>query len=153
MLNFGTLRFNKQEVAFRELHGLGVAMRRGDLFETEHSGLKILRAIHSKPMTLSELVNMVSQSYNLANEIVRQDTVDFVVDLINRKLIIADQSLPNLFSEFGSESSLIKCWKIARTQAYRCGADALFDDGAINLPSSEALRVINEEKKFSDVAS
>ena len=82
------LKYNDHEVAFREVAGIGLAMRRGELFEVEGVGLDILQEIRQKSITCSELCETLTKRYRVPLEKVSSDVSQFVQELYSCRLIL-----------------------------------------------------------------
>ena len=70
--------FNHAEVAFRMVADVGVAMRRGDLFEVDGAGLELLRTLRRDDVTAHELATVLGRRYNVSEELASTDVRDFL---------------------------------------------------------------------------
>lgn len=119
--------FNYTQVAYRELYGLGVLMRKSNLFEVEKVGLDIVNALYIKPHSLVDLSNLISTKYMIPPNIALADMLDFIIELVIRKIIKLLNSVGNTFineAETYHKLALqnsnqhppttLKCWTYAR---------------------------------------
>jgi len=133
--------FNARETSFREIAGLGIAMRRGDTYEFEGGALDLFREIHkgSKTVTRKSLAHQLSAKYNIPYCDAWTDTLDFTQQLLDTQLIHdRAQSQYVATSALGAirTTQQLKCWDIARTRkiplkckfdlTYRCNIACKF---------------------------
>src|ERR1044072_2679185 len=108
---------NDAEVAFREVAGLGVAMRRGDFFELSGTALELFRAIRDCEATDVALASILVDAYGISPVVAYADVRDFLTALDAAGLAIGPDSGVRTV-ELATAPSLVTkspvCWEIAR---------------------------------------
>jgi len=133
------LEFNAKGVAFREVAGIGVAMRRGDLFEVEGSSLDLFREIVRKRTNCSSLATILTRRYGIPLSQALQDVEQFVSQLYSRRLLLKPvMSYPDRDLHSGDANAVdnFRCWALAREEhiplkcklnvTYRCNVACKF---------------------------
>jgi len=137
--------FNQREVAFRELGNIGVAMRRGDLFEFEAIGVEIIKEIRAAPTTCLQVARRLAQRYQIPCDRAFSDVCAYVSQLSKCNLVeISEDTRREISSSETSEVGAstpdsireLTCWALARARhipfkckfevTYRCNIACKF---------------------------